>query len=167
MQAEMYEITPCPQGRLAIMPRPRGAEWLHAELLSLKNRGVTDIVSMLTPLEEKDLGLLAEAETCAKLGITFHRHPIKDRGVPVEPAFDAFISSLLPILARGGFIAAHCRGGIGRSGVLSAALLNRLSVPAEEAILQISNARGFEIPDTDEQYEFIFAYALRHQSAAE
>src|SRR6266851_830954 len=102
IQAEMYEISPCPQGRLAIMPRPRGGPWLKAELASLKVRGVTDLVSLLAPKEEIELNLQLEPQFCAEFGIRFHRHSVPDHGLPVQPAFDAFVTSLLPILTSGG-----------------------------------------------------------------
>jgi protein-tyrosine phosphatase len=153
----MYEITPCPQGRLAVMPRPRGGEWLKGELASLKNTGVTDLVSMLTPAEEVELNLQAEEQICGELGLRFHRHPVKDRSIPIQPGFDEFIASLLPSLNQGGFIAIHCRAGIGRSAVAAAAFLHRLGLPATEALALISEARGFDVPDTDEQLEFILS----------
>jgi hypothetical protein len=155
MQAEMYEIIPCPAGRLAIMPRPRGGDWLGGELASLQFRGVTDIVSLLQPAEEVELRLQAEEQICAEIGLRFHRHPIKDRGIPLQPGFDSFIASLSPILSQQGFIAIHCRAGIGRSTVVAAALLCRSGLSAEGALVLISHARGFEVPDTDEQLDFI------------
>jgi len=162
MQAELYEITPCPQGRLATMPRPRGAEWLRAELTSLKRRGVTDLVSGLTPAEEKELKLEAEGQLCAELGLKFHRHPIGDHGLPIQPAFDEFITSLLPALTeRKGFVAAHCFAGIGRATVVAAALLVRLGLSADESLARISQARGFGVPDTQEQFDFICDLAQR------
>jgi protein-tyrosine phosphatase len=155
MQAEMYEIIPCPQGRLALMPRPRGGEWLKSELASLKARGVTDVVSLLQPAEEIDLRLQAEEQFCTELDLKFHRHPVKDHALPVQPAFNAFIDSLLPVLKSGGFIAIHCLAGIGRSATTAAALLLRLGLPASEVIMLISNARGFDVPETEEQLKFI------------
>jgi protein-tyrosine phosphatase len=157
MQAEMYEITPCPQGRLATMPRPRGGEWLKSELASLKNRGVTDLVSMLTPEEEAELVLQAEAQLCEELGMRFHRCLIRDRGVPAQPEFDNFISLLVPVLEQQGFIAIHCRAGIGRSSVVAAGFLCRLGLSADEAVDLISQARGIDVPDTDEQLDFIYS----------
>jgi predicted protein tyrosine phosphatase len=156
MQAEMYEIIPCPVGRLAIMPRPRGQEWLKGELASLKSRGVTDLVSMLQPAEEIELRLQSEEQFCAELGIRFHGHPVGDRGIPLQPGFDNFIASLLPNLTEPGFIAIHCRAGIGRSTVAAAALLCRLGLSASDAIALISKARGFDVPDTDAQLDFIY-----------
>lgn len=155
MQAEMYEIIPCPVGRLAIMPRPRGGDWLRGELASLQSRGVTDLVSVLQPAEEVELRLQSEEQICAGLGLRFHRHAIKDRGIPLQPGFDDFIASLVPILTHQGFIAIHCRAGIGRSTVAAAALLCRSGLSAEEALTVISHARGWEVPDTEEQLDFI------------
>jgi len=157
MQAEIYEIIRCPVGRLATMPRPRGGEWLMGELASLKFRGVTDLVSLLPPCEEVELALQSEAQFCADLRLRFHRHPIDDRGIPLQPAFDDFITSLLPSLVAPGFIAIHCRAGIGRSTVAAAALLRRLGLSASDALGLISNARGFDVPDTLEQLDFINA----------
>ena len=162
MQAEMYEIIPCPRGRLATMPRPRGGDWLTGELASLKSRGVTDLVSMLTPAEEIELGLQSESQFCADLGLRFHRHPVADRGIPLQPGFDYFIGLLLPNLTQEGFIAIHCRAGIGRSSVAAAALLCGLGVSASEAIALISQARGFDVPDTEEQQAFILNFGQRN-----
>jgi protein-tyrosine phosphatase len=158
MRAEMYEITPCPRGRLAVMPRPRGGAWLKGELASLKASGVSDLVSLLTPLEEIELDLQLEPQYCAEIGLGFHRHPVQDRGIPLQPGFDQFIASLLPSLNREGFIAIHCRAGIGRSSVAAAAFLCGLGLSAQQAIALISHARGFDIPDTEKQLEFILGF---------
>lgn len=160
MQAEMYEIEGCPQGRLAICPRPRGGLWLMAELASMKKRGVTDIVSLLTTNEETELQLQSEDKFCADLGIRFHRQPIPDRGLPTRPAFDDFITTLLPNLLAGGMMAIHCRAGIGRSSVTAAALLIRLGLRPDDALARISAARGFPVPDTDAQHDFIHSLAV-------
>jgi protein-tyrosine phosphatase len=158
MRATIFEITPCPQGRLATMARPRGGDWLGDELASLKTLGVSDLVSLLTPQEEAELDLTAEPQSCAGAGLRFHSYPIPDRGLPLQPAFSHFIDLLLPILTGGGFIAIHCRAGIGRSSVTAAALLCRLGVSAPLAISLISKARRLEIPDTDEQRAFILSF---------
>jgi predicted protein tyrosine phosphatase len=158
IQAELYEITPCPMGRLAIMPRPRGGDWLMPELASLKLRGVTDVVSMLGPAEETQLQLQSEAQFCENLRMRFHRHIVPDRGVPLQPAFNQFIYSLMPSLVQQGFIAIHCMAGIGRSSVMAAAILCRLGLSADQALDLISKARGFDVPDTDEQLDFIYQF---------
>ncbi len=137
------------------MPRPLGGERLREELAALKALGVSDLVSMLPLLEETELELMAEAEYCVAVGLRFHNHPIPDRSLPLQPDFDRFIDSLVPILSANGFIVIHCRAGIGRSSVVAAALLCRLGLTPAEALRLISRARGFEVPDTEEQRAFI------------
>jgi len=45
----------------------------------------------------------------------------------------------------------HCAGGIGRSSVLSGAIMVQLGVPAADVWQVIGEARGCVVPETDEQ----------------
>jgi len=143
------------------MPRPRGGDWLRGEIASLKNSGVTDLVSMLMPTEEAQLDLKSEQLFCEELGLRFHRHPIVDRGIPTQPAFDKLIDSLVPVMEQGGFVAVHCRAGIGRATITAAALLCRLGISPDDAMTLISQARGFDVPDTEKQLDFIVQFGQR------
>ncbi len=139
------------------MARPRGGDWLFDELASLQEQGVTDIVSLLTQSEIDELQLENEARISAALGLRFHHHPIPDRGLPTQPAFDQFIDTLVPLLQQGRFLVFHCRAGIGRSSIAAAACLIRLGVTPTVAIRLISHARGLQVPDTDKQHAFILS----------
>jgi protein-tyrosine phosphatase len=121
----------------------------------LAGAGVTDLVSNLMDREAWSLGLEKEAEAAAAVGITFHRHPIPDGGIPVQPEFDWFIDTLVPVVRKGGFLIVHCLGGIGRSSTTVAAVLVRLGFGPNEAFRAISQARGFPVPETMEQYDFV------------
>jgi len=59
------------QLRLAIVPRPRGGDWLEDELDQMKRAGVDVLVSMLQADEAAELGLSSEAEFCKARGIDF------------------------------------------------------------------------------------------------
>jgi protein-tyrosine phosphatase len=155
MFSDIYEIPTGGPGRVATMARPYGDAWLPDDMAQLAAQGVTDLVSHLTPDEAFTLGLEAEAAACAAAGIRFHAHPIEDRGIPEQPEFDFFIEGLAAVLRRGGFVVAHCRGGIGRSSVTAAALLVRLGMAPGAALKAIALARGFPIPDTMDQYDFV------------
>lgn len=48
-------------------------------------------------------------------------------------------------------IAIHCRAGIGRSSLIAASVMTAYHIPAEEAFSLIETARGFAVPDTQEQ----------------
>jgi protein-tyrosine phosphatase len=157
MFSVIFEIPTGASGRIATMARPYGDAWLADDMMQLAARGVTDLVSHLAPDEEHALGLAGEAEAAVAAGLRFHAHPIEDRGIPEQPEFDFFIEGLAAVLQRGGFVVVHCRGGIGRSSVTAAALLVRLGHPPADALAAIGQARGFPIPDTDEQRDFILA----------
>ena len=49
MNTEIYWIKAAGPGKLAVMPRPRGGDWLEDEIRGLKRFGVDILVSLLTP----------------------------------------------------------------------------------------------------------------------
>src|SRR5262249_25284547 len=49
----------------------------------------------------------------------------------------------------------HCRAGIGRSGLVGAAVLLHCGFTVREAFAAISKARGVQVPDTAEQSEWL------------
>ena len=53
MRTELFWIDGPWPGRLAIMPRPRGGDWLEEEIQSWRRSGVDLVVSLLT-LEERN-----------------------------------------------------------------------------------------------------------------
>src|ERR1700743_3176736 len=56
-QMKPYWINPGANGRLAIVPRPRGGDWLADDLHALRREGIDILVSLLTPSEVEELGL--------------------------------------------------------------------------------------------------------------
>jgi protein-tyrosine phosphatase len=140
-------------GRLAILPRPRGGEWLSDEIRSIAAQGIQIVLSLLTPSEEAELGLADEAVLADRHGLDFMRYPVPDRGVPRSPElFSALISELTD---SGRTVGVHCRAGIGRSGVTCAAMLMRLGHNPEEALTLVSKARGVAVPDTTAQKQWL------------
>lgn len=120
--------------------------------------GIDKIVSLLEPDEAADLGLVGEAAACSGHGIDFAQFSIPDRGVPELGAFRSLVEKLIHDLNAGTNIAIHCRAGIGRTGILASCILIRSGVEAEQAIRQISMARGVNIPDTEKQMEYILTF---------
>jgi protein-tyrosine phosphatase len=55
-------------------------------------------------------------------------------------------------------IGAHCRGCIGRATVLLASVMIALGWKPDEALRLIEQARGFQVPDTPEQLEWILDF---------
>jgi protein-tyrosine phosphatase len=156
MRTEIYWIEEVKNGRLAIMPRPRGNEWLKDEIRSLKALNVDIVVSLLTQGENVELELEQEQSFCEFYEIEFIAFPIKDRQVPNSISKSKLLLSRLHHnLLNGKSIAVHCRGGIGRSGLITACLLIKSGMNAEKAFETVSKARRIEVPDTQEQYEWV------------
>ena len=140
------------RGGLAIVSRPLGGDRLAPEIAELRAHGFDSVLSLLESEEVKELGLEAEAATCAEHALAFHAFPIADRGLPGDKtAFETVTGLLANGIAKGGKVAVHCRAGIGRSSLAAARILVRLGVPGVETLDLISRARGLSVPDTDEQ----------------
>src|SRR5689334_3358873 len=160
MQAELYVIPGPWPGRLAILPRPRGGDWLEDEIAAWRRAGVDVVVSLLMPDEANDLGLADEPAASRAAGIEFVSLPIPDRGVPGSTAAAvSLLTSLGDSLAHGKTVAVHCRQGIGRSALIAAGLLARSGADAATAIRRVAAARGLPVPETDEQRDWIAAFA--------
>lgn len=156
MIPEIYWIESVPQGRLAVMPKPRGNDWLEDEIIGFKHMGVDTTVSFLQSQEEGSLGLSLEREFCQKYEIEFLSFPIEDRCLPDStPKAIQFISELHNRLLQNKSIAIHCRAGIGRSGLAAASLLVKFGFSTESAFTLVSEARGINVPDTQEQYNWV------------
>jgi protein tyrosine phosphatase (PTP) superfamily phosphohydrolase (DUF442 family) len=138
------------------MPRPRGGQWLEDEMRALKQDGVHILVSLLTPPEEALLGLEREGDVARRVGLTFHAHPVWDRGIPREPAPTwALARELAGQHASGRSIVAHCRMGIGRSPLMLASILVLRGSAPDDAWEAIGTARGCLVPDTEEQRDWL------------
>ena len=143
-------------GRLAIVPRPRGGDWLGDDVRAWKEMGFDVVVSLLTRDELDQLGLADEAELSRAQGLQFCEFPIPDLGIPKSSvAARELVENLRSDLNLGRQIAIHCRQGIGRSGLIAAAVLVLSGVEPEFAIRQVSAARGLPVPETPEQREWV------------
>lgn len=154
-------------GHLAVMGRPRSGEWLEDEIAGWKKDGLQFVVSLLEPQEIEKLGLSKEAELCQKYSVTFLSHPFPDRGVPPSaPDTAALVQTLKFHLQNQKKVAVHCHNGIGRSGVIAACVLQSFGVPPKRAFELIASARGFMVPETNQQRDWVAEFATVSGSAA-
>jgi len=160
MRTELYWIEGPWRGRLAIMPRPRGGEWLEDEIQSWRRSGVDVVVSLLTREEQTELDLRDEEPLCRANSIEYVSIPMVDRGVPSSAeAFFERVSKLAEQLANGQNIAVHCRQGIGRSALIAIGLLTVSGMESAAGIERVSAARGCVVPETPEQRRWIMDFA--------
>jgi protein-tyrosine phosphatase len=155
MRPELFTIERTGPGQLATMAHPRGGDWLTGEISALAMGGVTILVSLLTDTENAELELTGEAEAAQAAGLAFYRLPTPDRHVPERSALLALAACLRARLNQGASIAIHCRHGIGRSSTLAAAVLVLDGLSPAQTWERITMARGFPVPDTGAQREFV------------
>jgi protein-tyrosine phosphatase len=165
MRPEVFWIDGAGAGSIGIMPRPRGGDWLVGEVQSLAMAGVHVLVSLLTADEVAELELREESRYCGDCGVRFVSLPVPDRGVPHSLAeAGSIVDLILEELHAGKTVAVHCRMGIGRSAMVVACVLGSRGVGVDEAFETISLARGFDVPDTDEQRAWVNEFVgLRKQ----
>ena len=160
MRTELYWIEGPWRGQLAIMPRPRGGDWLEDEISSWQRLGIDLIVSALTKEEIAELDLIREKELCEEAGVEFVAFPIADRGIPLSAKATLELAGRLEQeLAQGRKVAIHCRQGIGRASLLAACVLAAGGIDPSSAFERIAVARGCAVPDTSEQREWVVRFA--------
>jgi protein-tyrosine phosphatase len=156
-----------PQIKLAIVLKPRGDDWLKDDLIEIRRGGssavgVDTLVSLLEPDEAVWLGLGDERRLAEEAGMAFLSYPIRDVHVPDNVhTFRAFVAGLAERLRAGEGIGLHCRGSIGRAPTTAACTLIHLGWKAQDALDAIQAARGYPIPDTEEQLRWILNYRAR------
>ena len=167
MRADVYWIPGPWPGRLGIIPRPRGGDWLADDVRSWRDADVDVVTSLLTPEEVGDLDLQDEEALSREQGLEFHIFPIADRGVPDSRAETArLIGELERALASGNNVALHCRQGIGRSALLAASLLVSAGEEPDNAFRVIERARGVPVPETLEQRHWVTELASAEPATA-
>jgi protein-tyrosine phosphatase len=156
---EIFWINDDPGTAMAIVLRPRGNDWLEDELRRMKQSGIETLVSMLEDSEADSLGLSDEQKLSEKIGLSFLSYPIPDRTTPSDiSCFCKFIAGLENRLRAGERIGIHCRGSIGRASIAAACSLINLGWSPDAALSAIEEARGCQIPDTEEQRQWIMHY---------
>jgi protein-tyrosine phosphatase len=164
MRVEIYWVEGEWPGRLAIMPRPRGGDWLEDELRDCRRLGVATLVSLLTEEETDELDLAEESVLCERCGMEFINLPVPDRGVPnSRQAARELAVRLRHQLREGKCVAIHCRQGVGRSALLAAGVLLLLRVEEEDCWRRIAAARKCPVPDTEEQRTWGTDFTLPEQ----
>ena len=162
--SRLYTLQNLPVGKISVMPRPRGGEWLSDEIKLLDYAGVDVLVSLLTPDEVNELELAEEAEYCHAQGILFFSYPIIDRSIPpFSAATFQLLEQLKAYLLAGKHVTTHCRAGLGRSVLIAASILILTGFAPERACEVLSDVRGYAVPEMPEQHAWLKALPEKYQ----
>ena len=151
VQAEVFRIDSIGKGCLAIMAHPATANPARA-ISEIAALGFHQVVSLLEPAEADALGLAQEAELVTAQSMEFISYAIPDMGLPTRgDDFARLAQNLFTRIDAGTNTLIHCRGGIGRSGLLAAAVLLLAGKDVEAAFALVSLMRGRRVPETEQQ----------------
>ena len=124
-----------------------GGRWdrdLQSDLQSVVDSGA---VAVVTLMEHDELDLLAVAglpESAENAGLEWYHLPIPDVGIPGGNFESHWLYTghrLRAHLRAGRKVLIHCRGGLGRTGLVAARMLVEAGVPAASAIERVRAAR--------------------------
>jgi protein-tyrosine phosphatase len=124
-----------------------GGPWardLDADLNAIAAWGAVTIVTLLEQHELAHLAITRLGEEVQRRGMEWLHLPIPDVSTPeaeFEAKWPAVSRHLRSRLDAGENILIHCRGGVGRSGMVAARLLSEAGVDAETAIARVRAAR--------------------------
>ena len=158
IQAELFRIDSIGEGYFAIMAHPASTASLTSAISEVAALGFHQVVSLLEPAEADALGLAREAELVTSQSMKFVSFAIPDMGVPVgSEDFVHLVHELFTRIDAGENTLIHCRGGIGRSGLLAAAVLLLDGKDVEAAFARVSQMRGRPVPETAQQGDWLQA----------
>lgn len=156
MFTDLHKLSIDVPGVLSFGARPRGSDWLQKEITNWKKQGVEHLVCLLPPMEALQLGLRDEAFYAKENSIQFTNFEINHMGIPIS--IDDFLNLSMQLsqeILNGKWVHIHGRSGIGRSAILVCAILYFLGFCPTEAKKLSSESRRLQIPDTEEQDQFI------------
>ncbi|MBP8926236.1 MAG: hypothetical protein KBG75_10285, partial [Pseudomonadales bacterium] len=129
---------------------------LDTDLAAIADWGAAAIINLVEDHEMRELGV---ADTAQRLpaGIDYYHLPIPDAGTPDaqwEVAWAVHGAAVRARLGAGQRILVHCKGGLGRTGLLAARLLIEFGMAPGQAVSAVRAARAGAI-ETDAQQAYV------------
>lgn len=127
----MVFLSQCP-GKNFVNAKGRAfSRSLSVDLQIIRSANVKVIVNLLNLYELRTIGVQLKEfrELCQKYNTDLIEFPIIEMGIPAIPVEEidmVLIDRLEEIIKNGQAILIHCRGGVGRAGLIAALLLRRL-----------------------------------------
>jgi protein-tyrosine phosphatase len=126
--------------------------------------GTQVLVSLIEDDELHLLGIPELFERCKQFGIEVIRFPIPDGGIPGSAhETQQLVDRILTLARKGKTVVIHCRGGLGRSGVIAASCLVSLGLEPDEAINSVRRVRNGAV-ENPLQEKFVRDFAKQDRS---
>ena len=138
---------------------------LDKDLRVILDWGAEALVSLVEEHEFSLLGVPEFRERLENHSLRWFHLPIIDVSTPgdrFEKAWAQQGNVIRGVLAHGGKVVLHCRGGLGRTGLLAARILTEFGMDASQAIAKVRRARPGAI-ETKEQEKHVYDYQKQNQ----
>jgi ADP-ribosyl-[dinitrogen reductase] hydrolase len=137
-------ITLCPGKKDSRVPSGAWARDLELDIAAIRDWGADVVLTLVEPHELTLLDVEGIGEVVRRHGMTWLHLPIRDASVPDTTFERAWLHEgrrLRTVLRRGGKVLVHCRGGLGRAGMIAARLLVEVGEAPSEAVRKVRAAR--------------------------
>lgn len=132
---------------------------LGLDLDAVRDWGATAVVTLIEEHEFVALSVESLGREVEARGMAWYHLPIQDVSVPTasfEVAYDRVAPDLLRRLAAGEAVLVHCKGGLGRAGLVSARLLVETGHAPDQAVALVRSVRPGAI-ETRSQEKYVLA----------
>jgi ADP-ribosyl-[dinitrogen reductase] hydrolase len=133
---------------------------LDTDMMKVTEWGTTSLVTLMEDHEFDQLGVRQLPFKAMENGLIWFHLPIRDVSIPDFRFYERWSGiglRLMETLIEGGRVVIHCRGGLGRSGMVAALLLIEAGVGSREAVENVRKARPGAI-ETVQQEAFVRGY---------
>jgi len=117
---------------------------LGIDLDAIAAWGAKLVLTLVEPAELKALNVPDLGHEIKRRGIEWRHLPIADFSVPTTKFEEEWVTegrAIRAMLRNGNDVLVHCKGGLGRAGMIAARLLAELGMEPEEAIRAVRHAR--------------------------
>lgn len=121
--------------------------------------GASAVVTLIEDHELDALQVPGLGAAVRARGMTWYHLPIRDVSIPspaFEEAWGEVGAQLRGLIRRGGAVLVHCKGGLGRAGMIAARLLVELGMAPDQTIAAVRGVRPGAI-ETSAQLAYVQA----------
>ncbi|KAG7466160.1 hypothetical protein MATL_G00161850 [Megalops atlanticus] len=142
---------------------------LQKDIGELQDQGVQDVFVFCTRGELHKYRVPCLLDAYQQQGFRVHHLPFPDGGIPELAQCCQILDELQHCLENNRKTVIHCYGGLGRSGLMAACLLLKLSVTMtpDKAIDILQQLRGGGAIQTVKQYNFLHEFRERYAAYQE
>ena len=132
-------------------------ETLQSDIAFLANQGIKLLVSLERPYGSVE-------KICSDNGIIWRFFSVADFGIPLNvSSFSSLVEECVQSVTSGAAVCAHCRAGIGRTGLLLGCIIGKyFHLDGHQAIAAVRQARS--AIETQEQESFICSFLNEYET---